>query len=209
MSNRVFQIGFNKCGTRTLHRFLERNGFRAMHWDRGRLAQRIYRNLTNGAPLIQGYEAFDVLTDMEYITREFAFEAYKLFPQLADECPDALFVLNTRDREDWLRSRFDHRQGAYAKTWKAVLGVKDDESLAALWRADWDRHHERVITFFAGRNLRFLRFDIANDSPELIARQFPWRTFDLSAYHVKGRTAREPGRHDPEPVLEGAEDVPS
>jgi hypothetical protein len=207
MASKVFQIGFNKCGTRTVHRFLQLNGLHAVHWDRGNLARSIYRNLTNRDSLIKGYEQFDAFSDMEYVTSEFAFEAYKLFPLLADEFPDALFLLNTRDREDWVRSRLDHREGAYAKKWKAVLGVDDDARLAELWRTDWDRHHERVTSFFASRHLQFLKFDIANDSPELIARYFPNCRFDLSAYRVKGKGAERqslPGRVRPTPPVAAA-----
>ena len=188
MPSRVFQIGFNKCGTRTVHRFLELNGFRAVHWDRGRLARRMYRNLTNGETLINGYDHFQTFSDMEHVTAGFAFEGYKLFPQLAQQFPDALFLLNTRDREDWLASRLSHRDGAYAQQWKAFIGVSDDASVIDYWRSDWERHHERVTTFFAKRSVRFLTFDISRDSPALIARHFPGRTFDLSAYRVRGKT---------------------
>lgn len=185
---KVFQIGFNKCGTRTLHRFFELNGFRAVHWDRGRLARMMFRNLADGDSLIKGYGQFDAFSDMEFVTREFAFEGYKLFPLLAGEFPDALFLLNTRDREEWVRSRLAHRDGAYARTWKTLLSVDDNETLANHWRAEWDRHHERVERFFAGGRLRFLKFDIERDPPELIARQFPHRHFERSAYRVRGRT---------------------
>ena len=67
-SRQVFQIGFNKCGTSTLHRFFELNGFRSVHWDRGTLAQRLYRNLTEGKSLIAGYEHFETFADMEHIS---------------------------------------------------------------------------------------------------------------------------------------------
>jgi hypothetical protein len=188
MPTKVFQIGFNKCGTRTISRFLQQNGFKAIHWDGGNLALAIYRNLTNGESLIKGYEQFDVFTDMETIRNEFAFEAYKLFPSLADEFPEALFILNTRDREDWIRSRFNHGNGIYARRWKSALGITDDARLEEIWRDDWERHHERVCDFFSRRTAPFVKFDIAKDSPELIARQFPDRAFDLTKYGVKGKT---------------------
>jgi hypothetical protein len=185
---KVFQIGFNKCGTRTVQRFLQGNGLRAIHWDQGKLALTIYRNLTNGESLIKGYEQFDVFTDMESIRNDFAFEAFKLYPMLAEEFPDALFILNTRDREDWIRSRFAHANGLYAHRWRSALGITDDARLAEIWRQDWDRHHQRVCEFFSGRATPFVKFDIALDSPELIARHFPDRKFDLSRYEVRGKS---------------------
>ena len=61
---KIFQIGFNKCGTRTIHRYLARNGVRSLHWDAGRLAKRMYANLAEGRELLAGYEEFDAFTDM-------------------------------------------------------------------------------------------------------------------------------------------------
>ena len=45
---KIFQIGFNKCGTKTLHHYFSRNGIRSVHWDEGRLAQRMFANLASG-----------------------------------------------------------------------------------------------------------------------------------------------------------------
>jgi hypothetical protein len=188
MSLRVFQIGFNKCGTRTLFRYLQENGFRGVHWNKGRLAKAIFRNLSNGNDLLRGYENYDVLTDMEFVTKDFALEAYKLFPLLADAHPDAVFILNTREREDWIKSRFAHRHGNYSKKWKLALKIKDDAMLADFWRRDWDNHHARVEKYFSDKAARFVKFDIAKDSPEVLSRLFPGREMDVSAYRQMGKT---------------------
>ena len=97
---KIFQIGFNKCGTKTLHHYFCRNGLRGVHWDQGRLAQRMFVNLARGNSLLEGYEQFDVFTDMEYLDDFGSYlEAYKLFPHLAAQYPNAVFILNTRNRE--------------------------------------------------------------------------------------------------------------
>ena len=192
MAIKVFQIGFNKCGTRTIHHFLKRHrGLRAVHWDNGELAKTMYRNLANGDPLMTGYENFNVFTDMETITRDYALEGFKLFPVLAREYPDARFILNTRDREDWIKSRLSHRDGTYLDRWKALLGVEDVESLTEIWRADWDRHHARVAKFFADQPHRLATFDIAKDSPEVIAKLLPESNIDVSLYGHAGRTKND------------------
>ena len=81
---KIFQIGFNKCGTSTIHRYLRANGVKCVHWDDGRLAQRMFANLANGDNLMAGYEGFDAFTDMEYIDQVGTLlEGYKLFPYLA------------------------------------------------------------------------------------------------------------------------------
>jgi hypothetical protein len=188
MPVKVFQIGFNKCGTRTLNDFLKHNGFRTIHWDKGKLARAIFRNLSNGDDLVRGYEDFDVFTDMEWVTKGFALEAYKLFPHFAEAYPDAVFILNTREREDWIKSRFNHHNGVYIRKWKRALKIKDNAALADFWRADWDSHHSRVGKYFSDKAARFVKFDIAKDSPEVLSRLFPDRELDVSAYRQMGKT---------------------
>ena len=70
----------------------------------------MYANLAEGRELLAGYEEFDAFTDMEYLD-EFGttyLEGYKLYPHLAAQYPNAVFILNTRNREDWIRSRLVH-----------------------------------------------------------------------------------------------------
>ena len=38
---KIFQIGFNKCGTTSIHRMLVANGINSVHWDKGRLSKSI------------------------------------------------------------------------------------------------------------------------------------------------------------------------
>ena len=57
---KVFQIGFNKCGTTSLHQFFQRSGLRSVHWDGGYLAPRMEDNIRAGRRAIAGYEE-DVL----------------------------------------------------------------------------------------------------------------------------------------------------
>ena len=121
---KIFQIGFNKCGTSTIHRYLRANGVKCVHWDDGRLAQRMFANLANGDNLMAGYEGFDAFTDMEYIDQVGTLlEGYKLFPYLAAQYPDAVFILNTRDREAWIRSRLAWR-GDYAARHRAHVAQR-------------------------------------------------------------------------------------
>ena len=56
MSLKIFQIGFNRCGTKTIHDYLCANGLQGVHWDKGRLAKRIFTNRQLGRDLISGYE---------------------------------------------------------------------------------------------------------------------------------------------------------
>jgi hypothetical protein len=173
---KIFQIDFNRCGTRTLHRYLRGNGVRSVHWDKGRLARRIFCNLANGDPLLTGYQDFQAFSDMEFSDRAglCCLEAYKLFPYLAAQYPDGVFILNTRDRETWLRSRLHHGGGEYAARQRAHHNVRSEEELVKIWSADWDAHHRRVLEFFKDSPYRFFVWRLETcELPRLFDKQFP------------------------------------
>ena len=188
---KIFQIGFNKCGTRTIHRYLARNGVRSLHWDAGRLAKRMYANLAEGRELLAGYEEFDAFTDMEYLD-EFGttyLEGYKLYPHLAAQYPNAVFILNTRNREDWIRSRLVHgKKISYAKRAMAYYGAASIDELTERWRAEWKDHHRRVTEFFAGKPHRFFVCPIETDLPHLLNDMLPECNLDTKHYRLEAKT---------------------
>jgi hypothetical protein len=194
---KIFQIGFNRCGTRTIYRYLSENGVSSVHWDEGRLAIRMFSNLAEGNDLLAGYENFDAFLDMEYLDGAIYLEAYKLFPYLAAQYPTAVFILNTRDREAWIRSRLghEHEKKSYALRHRRRLNVDLDEQLAALWREDWERHHRRVTQFFAARSHRFFTCNIETDLPHLLGEQLPECRLNPLHYDVKGRSKHSRGLH--------------
>lgn len=122
---KIFQIGFNKCGTRTIHRYLARNGVRSLHWDAGRLAKRMYANLAEGRELLAGYEEFDAFTDMEYLD-EFGttyLEGYKLYPHLAAQYPNAVFILNTSGRPPRAQGHPQEPQGSSRQAFATLIAA--------------------------------------------------------------------------------------
>ncbi|MBV9571352.1 MAG: hypothetical protein JO056_08935 [Alphaproteobacteria bacterium] len=205
---RVFQIGYNKCGTRAIRDLFRRNGFRCVHWDQGRLAKTMFRNLKAGRSLIHGYEDYDIFTDMECMKNGHSLEGYKLYPELAKEFPLALFLLNTRDRERWIQSRMQHQDGKLAQDWKRHYGVSSDDHLQDCWRKDWDSHHEQVKAFFANSPYRLVIFDIERDPPAKLAEAMPEVHLDPSKYRKTGTTeedkARREARRVERPAAEGA-----
>ena len=181
---KIFQIGFNRCGTLTMHGYLRANGVRSVHYDNGKLAQRMFRNLRQGKDILSGYD-YDAFFDMEWNGPDEILEGYKLYPQLAARYPDAVFILNTRDREDWIRSRFLHGQGRRPARHKAVLGLSSDEELAERWRREWEAHHSNVVEFFAGKPHRFFVCDIRTDLPDLLDDMLPEYKLDSALYHLQ------------------------
>jgi hypothetical protein len=192
---KIFQIGFNKCGTTTIHHYLRVNGIRSLHWDEGRLALRIFTNLCNGDDLLAGYEDFDAFTDMEFFAPDGSvyLEAYKLFPYLAARYPDAVFIMNTRDREAWIRSRMAHgKRTPLTKRHMIYYDVTSTDKLADLWRAEWERHHRRVTEFFTGKHYRFFVCRIETDLPYLLNEKLPECRLDANLYKQRKVTKLRP-----------------
>lgn len=184
---KIFQIGFNRCGTKTIHKYLCANGLKGIHWDNGRLARRIVSNHERGRNLIAGYETFDVFTDMEWLEPKRYFEGYKLYRELAAQFPSAVFILNTREREAWIKSRLTHLDGHYAALYKTCFNLDSDEELAEHWRSEWDSHHAQVMEFFSGRDHRFFVCRIETDLPHLLDEMLPELSLDPATYSIQNR----------------------
>jgi hypothetical protein len=185
---RIFQIGFNKCGTRTIHHFFKANGLNCVHWEGGNLARTMIANMINGCPILTGYEEFDVFSDMEFLNDDFAFEAFKLFKPLAEENPGSVFILNSRDREAWIRSRLNHAGGLYARRWKKVMGVTEDAEIAAIWRSDWDYHYARAAAFFADGRNRCIALNLDTDGASVLCDNIPEYKLDPRHFTHRGLT---------------------
>jgi hypothetical protein len=97
--NKIFQIGFNKCGTRSMHNFFIDLGLKSFHkWEK--LSPTIQTNIKNNECLLKGVDDYDCFLDCVEIL-----DNYKL---LDLQYPNSLFILNTRNRDDWITSRLTH-----------------------------------------------------------------------------------------------------
>ncbi|MCT8161207.1 sulfotransferase [Pseudoruegeria sp. SHC-113] len=148
----MFQIGFNRCGTRAIGRFLEHHGYRAAHWEFGQLARDLQSDLAAGRRPLAGWAEVDVFTDIEQVDESGLIEGFREFRALHAAYPKALFVLNTRDVEAWLRSRARHAEGAYLQSYRKHRGLPHRHAVLDAWRRDWFAHHLDVIDYFSGPN---------------------------------------------------------
>lgn len=209
---RVFQIGFNRCGTVSFAYFFRKNGFQTAHWRKGTVAAAIELARREGRPLLTYTDKFDVYTDMELVEIEAISRqrwprkifrrlldaigegeelrpiyAYKHFALLDEQYPNSKFILNTRDRERWVRSRFRFSKQRYRHCPHGAHFHETDERLAECWRADWDAHLAAVRAYFADRPQDLLQFDIERDDVDKILAFFPM--LDLDARHWQRRNA--------------------
>ncbi len=207
---KVFQIGFSKCGTSTISSFFNRNGVPSVHHDFGHLATSIYENARDGMPLISpNYEHYAVFTDMERMYGDPPISIGMLyFKELDKQYPGSKFILNTRDKQAWLKSRSKHPIGKHDKTTllkrnSAVLKLSQDAVLAK-WSKEWDEHHRAVKEYFKDRPNDLLVFDIEQDSPEKLTNFLQdYFVLDPKFYkHVNKTSEREAKADEEDQVVE-------
>ena len=203
---RIFLIGFNKCGTTSFHDYFKANGITSVHWRANTLAMALHRNQLAGQPLLSGIEDWTAYTDMICIpgtpwerSNSDAMpliEGCRLFRELHRAYPEALFILNTRDPMQWVRSRLKHDQGRFAEAYLKALqseGIRNLRQLQRRWLEDWHTHHAEVLRYFhAHSRQQFLLFHIS-ETPVGQLNRFLERHFELSCRTFPITTARQAG----------------
>jgi hypothetical protein len=183
--NKIFQIGFNKCGTTSFYFLFKtiRPIIKSIHWDFGRLAHTIHKNYIKEKPLLSGYEDYDFYSDMEGTIDEdinspmiYAHKEY--YKDLDKQYPDSKFILNTRDVYDWLESRKSHinRKNysipSYFERCKFHYKLNDHQ-LIEKWLLEWEDHHNDVLNYFKDRPDDLLIYNVDHDDLDKIKKFFP------------------------------------
>lgn len=83
----MFFIGFNKCGTKTMHFFFSANGYLSMHGKKKPwhgmsrqpfVAVAMEDNVANGEPVLRGFEDYQIFSDLTYASSSRHIEALSL-----------------------------------------------------------------------------------------------------------------------------------
>ncbi len=165
---KVFQIGFNKCATRSLFRLFITAGYKSVHWADGRLARNIKASFAAGAKPLTPWPDTVFFSDMELVNDLSGplIEGNRYFAYLHQHYPDARFILNTRECEDWLFSRVDHNDGKYLNNYRHHFGLTRTRDIMDRWRKDWDDQHAAVRSYFANHPGTLLEYHIKTDPVE-------------------------------------------
>lgn len=206
---RIFLIGFNKCGTTSFHDYFKANGITSVHWRANTLALALHRNRAAGRPLLEGIDRWTAYTDMNCIPGSPwgrsnsddapLIEGCRYFSDLHQEHPDALFILNTRDPSDWLRSRLQHDQGRFAAAYLQALagdGIRNRRQLKQRWLTDWYQHHAEVWTYFQSKAPKQLLLFHISATPvgklnRFLAPHFTIRSPQFPHHHQSAKRANE------------------
>lgn len=195
MSNnlKIFQIGFNKCGTCSIHDLFDKYSIpklKSIHWDYGKLAYSIHNNLIHNELLLKDYSDINLYSDMECAVKsENTYQllyGFKYFYILDQQYPNSKFILNTRNTDNWINSRLNHYSGHYLINGKVyeqekipfykrhmiAYNIDSLESLIDRWKYQWNTHHKNVRSYFKDRPQDLLIFDIEQDSFDKIQNFF-------------------------------------
>lgn len=196
-TERIFQIGFNRCGTRTLHQFFLKSGINSVHWEKGEIARKFLKRKELGqdpfkdynGSIISGNTFVSAFTDMMDFDDGSAIEPYKDYKYIFDFYPDAFYILNVRPVDNWIKSRLSHQQGNFYKNYLFVSSNQD--KIVEFWRKEWEEHLHGVDLFFKGKRANYLKFDIENDDPKVLC-DFLNKKFNnvsIENYgHIKSKT---------------------
>lgn len=177
---RIFGIGLNKTGTSSFDAALTLLGFHTLHDGGPAVHEAVKRAIDANAPLLSNLDQrLDAFSDIGLLSRRFRL--------LDKQYPGSRFVLTARPVEEWMDSRRRHVQRNVAlkevgEYHGSFLEVDEDK-----WLNEWDRHTERVRTYFSGRH-DFLETDLTHQPAwgpicgllgvEEPAEPFPWANRD-------------------------------
>jgi len=192
---RVVQIGFHKCGTRSLEQLFRGAGHRVVKFKLRRPFRRsrnaallIRENLAAGRKAFAGFEDFTFYADLIYQSDHDAFEPIRHFREIMRDYPDTILLLNVRRREDWIRSRFNHGHGEFLRRVMRQRGTDSAEEIVAAWREEWDNHLANVRAFMADRPGQLVEFDLDNDPVQVLVERLPEHRLRAEDWQDIGRT---------------------
>lgn len=162
---KLFGVGLNKTGTRSLHEASRLLGLKAQHWE-----PKNFANYSAGRfeHLFVTAETFDCLTDWPWPL---------MVEQLVDRFgSEARFVLTRRARADtWFASIashaaiYDNEQARRIR--ETIFGAGDPVHAQACYLAHYEAHNQRIRSYFHQAGLEHRLLDVAWDTgdgwPEL------------------------------------------
>lgn len=148
----VFQIGMHKTATCALNYAFDQLGLPSYHVQPNRLPY-VWPKLANGEPW-QHYRAF---TDFLWIhSQEEYATACERVRALKELYPNARFILNTRQVDDWIQSHVTNNA-------RHKIALESVPELCAL-KQRWYAWHAFVLELFLEQPERLLCFDVERDS---------------------------------------------
>ena len=199
----IFQIGFNKAGTRALWQFFGKNGIYGVHCDQGQLYQSMQKNYDQNKPLLSDYNLQykffgDFVAYHQLLSdNQTGSDKTYLYHILLQQYQDSKFILNIRHINHYVKSKYMHF------SWTGKTGFlidrfrrnnRTDIECINKWIYEWYEYLCNVINYFnineqISDNL--LIFDIEKDSITKVTEYFAKFGVKLNGkyWRVKGNTS--------------------
>ena len=146
--NKIFGIGANKTGTKSLAKALDLLGFRCSHWEHHGEMSRQYVNNQFRFDFLQRYDA---IADLPVPS---------LYTELDREYPDSKFILTVRDLQSWIDSEKVHHSKLEGPIFEVFLMYGSWYFDQDMFISRYQEHCRRVIEYFKNRKEDLLVMDI-------------------------------------------------
>ena len=187
---KVFFIGFNKTATTSIHQLFLESGYKSMHHNEGKvnLAKTMVKNIRKDKDILTNISTYHCYSDLTSATKTHYIEGNELFKELYQQYSDSYFVLQTRDTEDWIRSRVNHSNGGFMKRCMTYMEMKKTDEIKEYWRNMKTKREKLIIKYFEDFD-RFMVFDIDNDditslidflTPHFKLKKSEWKVYNRS-----------------------------
>jgi hypothetical protein len=184
--NKIFQIGFSRCGTTSIHDFFLQNGLKSTHCivpnSKFSIRNHIIYNYKSNKRLLSGLEDYDCFTD--FMNLAFPIPIEKILNLINIQYPGSKFIYNLRNVEDWLMSlqtlyiegsvgyngKLRKFYGKQFKTTSEYINYRygtfmndrnlNFEQLLQLWVKEWSNRLYTVRNYFKNNPSDIVFFDI-------------------------------------------------
>jgi hypothetical protein len=167
MMSKIFVLGYNKTGTKSLADALVVLGYHVLHTGGGgEFLEMTYKNMKNNRGILFGYEEYDCYLDYPI------FEPI-VFSHIIDEYPDAKYISLTRDLNGYvdsvLRDKIKRLKDGIIDSWN-WLGVGDKEVFENYpeYQKEWVKgkmefKHQSNLRFLKKKDIKYLDMNICDN----------------------------------------------
>lgn len=170
----IILIGFPKSGTTSFNDLFKASGYKSYHYAyKGKSIGLIIRdNIEHGKKMLHGFDDDCAITQMDICEtpKRTFFPQITHYERLYSEYPNAVYILNKRDKYSLLSSfkrwnKYNTRLLKHCSHWfEPVSDYDDDDKI--LWLID--THYNNVETFFTIVGAKFIVYDIEKDGVNLL-----------------------------------------
>jgi len=196
-NRKVFVIGFNKCGTTSLHHLFSGSGLTSLHWlypdsvgERRPLASRMLANISTKRHTLEGIPDVVCFSDITYYDNQMIIEPFLFLDALLNDCPGCRLIFNYRDIDSWIESRRRHPR--LLSRFKSAMELRSDNEVLDYWRMQFSQVFDEVKRK-ANEGAPILQFKIDEDDPSKLSHFLSdVGQLNLDKWGIRHRTADLP-----------------